>query len=53
MWSLWPQKWKGKKGRVGRWELDSKKTKKQNSGNDLRRKTYFTNHDIGIQDNTI
>jgi len=25
LWAPWPQKWEGKKGRVWRWELGSKK----------------------------
>ena len=31
----------------------NKQTKKQSSGNDLRRRTYFTNYDVGMQDDTI
>ena len=37
---------------VGERELGSEGESEWNSGNDLRRKTYFTDHDIGMQDNT-
>ena len=50
---LAPKNGKGKgKGVVER-ELGSEREKEWSSGNDLRRKTYFTNYDIGMQDNTI
>ena len=45
---LAPKNGKGKRERVGRWELGQK----QRSGNDLRRKTKFY-YDIGKQDNTL
>ena len=32
---------------------DGSWAQKKNSGNNLRRKTYFTNYDIRTQDNTI
>ena len=48
---------RGKGKGVGEWKLGSergkKKKKNQSSSSDLRRKTYFTNYDIGMQDNTI
>ena len=44
---LAPQNGKGKGKGIGRWELGSRKEKK-NSSNDLWRKTYFTNYDIGM-----
>ena len=50
---LAPKNGKGKGKGVGEWELGSGREKEQSSGNDLRRKTYFTNYDIGMQDNTI
>ena len=48
-----PKNWKGKGKGLGEWELGSEREKEQSSDNDLRRKTYFTNYDIGMQDNTI
>ena len=53
MGSLAPQNGKGKGNGVGEWELGSEREKEQSSDNDLRRKTYFTNYDIGMQDITI
>ena len=50
---LAPKNGKGKGKRVGEWELDSEREKEWSSGNNLRRKTYFTNYDIGMQDNAI
>ena len=44
-------KWEGK--REGEQELGSEREEEQSSGNDLRRKTYFTNYDIRMQDNII
>jgi len=45
---------KGKGKGVGEQELGSEREKKEwSSGNNLRRKTYFTNYDIRMQDNTI
>ena len=38
---------------VGERELGSEREKEQSSGNNLRWKHYFTNRDIGMQDNTI
>ena len=43
----------GKGKGAGERELGSEREKERSSGNDLRRKTYFTNYDIGMQDNTI
>ena len=48
---LAPKNGKGKG--TGEWELGSEREKEWSSSNDLRRKTYFTDHDIGMQDNTI
>jgi len=48
-----PQNGKGKGKGVGEQELGSEREKERSSGNDLRRKTYFTICDIGMQDNTI
>jgi len=48
---LAPKKWIGKG--VGERELGSEREKERSSGNDLRRKTYFTNYDIRMQDITI
>ena len=48
-----PQNGKGKGKGVGEQELGSEREKERSSGNDLRRKTYFTIYDIGMQDNTI
>ena len=50
---LAPKNGKGKGKGVGEWELGSKREKERSNSNDLRRKTYFTNYDIGMQDNTI
>jgi len=50
---LVPKNGKGKGKGVGEQELGSEREKEQSTGNDLRRKTYFTNDDIGMQDNTI
>jgi len=50
---LAPQNGKGKGKGVGERELGSERKKERSSGNDLRRKTYFTNYDIRMQDNTI
>ena len=50
---LAPKNGKGKGKGEGEWELSSEREKEWNSDNDLRRKTYFTNCDIGMQDNTI
>ena len=47
------KKWEGKKERVAERELGSEREKERSSSNDLRRKTYFTNYDIGMQDDTI
>ena len=44
---------RGKGKGVVEQKLGSERGKEQNSGNNLRRKTYFTNYDIGMQDNTI
>ena len=50
-WAPWlPKKWEGKRER-GAGLREEKKL--QSSDNDLRRKTYFTNYDIGMQYNTI
>ena len=40
------------KGIVER-ELGSEREKERSRSNGLRGKTYFTNYDIGMQDNTI
>ena len=48
-----PQNGKGKGKGVGEQELGSEREKERSSGNNLRRKTYFINYDIGMQDNTI
>jgi len=52
---LAPKNGKGKGKEVGEWELGSDwgKKKEWSSCNVLRRKSYFTNYDIGMQDNTI
>jgi len=50
---LAPKNGKGKGRGVGERELGSEREKERCSGNDLRRKTYFTNFDIGMQGNTI
>jgi len=50
---LAPQNGKRKGKGVGEWELGAEMEKEQSSSNDLRRKTYFTNYDIRMQDNTI
>jgi len=50
---LAPKNGKGKGKGVGKWELGSEREKEWSRGNDLRRKTYFTNYDIRMQDNTI
>ena len=50
---LAPKNGKGKGKEVGKRELDSEREKEWSRGNDLRRKTYFTNYDIGMQDSTI
>ena len=53
-WALWlPKNWKGKGKGVGKRKLGSEREKELSSSNDLRRKTYFTNYDIGMQNNTI
>ena len=46
------QNGKGKGKGVGERELGSESERERSSSNDLRRKTYFTDHDIGMQDNT-
>ena len=43
----------GKGKGAGERELGSEREKEWNSGNNLRRKTYFTNYDIRMQDNTL
>ena len=48
-----PKNGKGKGKGVGKRKLGSEREKELSSSNDLRRKTYFTNYDIGMQDNTI
>ena len=49
---LAPKNGKGKgKGVVER-ELGSEREKEWSSGNDLRRKTYFTKYNMRMQDNT-
>jgi len=48
---LAPQNGKGKGKGVGERELGSEREREWSSGNDLRRKAYFTGHDIGMQDN--
>ena len=50
---LAPKNGKGKGKGVGKWELSSEREKERRSSNDLRRKDYFTNYDIGMQDNII
>lgn len=52
---LAPKKWKGKRerGRGMGAGLREGKKKEWSNGSDLRRKTYFTNYDIGMQDNII
>jgi len=42
---------KGKGQGKGSWA--QRREKERSSSNDLRRKTYFTNYGIGMQDNTI
>ena len=49
---LAPKNGNGKGNGVGEWELGSEREKEQSSCNDLRR-TYFSNYDIRMQDNTI
>ena len=48
-----PKNGKGKGKGVGKRKLGSEREKELSSSNDLRRKTYFTNYDIGMQNNTI
>ena len=50
---LAPKTGKGKGKGVGERELGSEREKEWSSDNDLRRKTYFTNYNIGMQDNII
>jgi len=53
MGTLAPKNGKEKGKGVGERELGSEREKEWSSSNVLRRKTYFTNYDIGMQDNTI
>ena len=50
---LAPKNGKGKGKGVEERELGSEREKEQSSGHNLRWKIYFTNRDIGMQDNTI
>jgi len=43
----------GKGKGAGERELGSEREKERSSGNDVRRKTYFTNYGIRMQDNAI
>ena len=50
----WLPKMGRRKGKgVREWELGSEREKEQSSGNNLRRKSHFTNYDIRMQGNTI
>ena len=48
-----PKNVKGKGKGVGEWQLGSEREKERSSGNDVRRKTYFTNYGIRMQDKAI
>ena len=50
---LAPKNGKEKGKGVGERELGSEREKEQSSRNNLRRKIYFTNYNIGMQDNTL
>ena len=50
---LAPRNGKGIGKGVGEQELGSEREKERSSGNDVRRKTYFTNYGIRMQDNAI
>jgi len=51
--SLAPKNGKGKRERSRGMGAGLREAKRTEQRNDLRRKTYFTNYDIGMQDNTI
>ena len=53
-WAPWVPEWAGKRetGR-GTGAGFRERKKEQSSSNNLRRKTYFTNYDIGMQDYKI
>ena len=48
-----PIKWEGKEKRDREMGAGLKELEKKPSGNNLWRKTYFSNYDIGMQNNTI